>query len=117
MMWLNIAKNFLAAYAAKDIETLEKLIAKDAKIHSLYDGATVSSGSHFLEKFKDFSEKFEKIEIILKKTAYNNKTVFVEYDIVHHAAATRFDSGVFLFEIEMNKVKSLSNFMVKIRRD
>lgn len=119
MMWLNIAKNFLAAYAAKDIETLEKLISKDSKIQSLYGGGTVSSGSHFLEKFHDFSEKFEKIEIRLKKTAYNNKTVFIEYEIVHHRklsndlahlGAKRFDSGVFLFEIDMNKIKSLSNF-------
>ena len=119
MMWLNIAKNFLAAYAAKDIDALEKLISKDSTIQSLYGGSTVSSGSHFLEKFKDFSEKFEKIEISLKKTAYNNKTVFIEYEIIHHRkladdlahlGARRFDSGVFLFEIDMNKIQSLSNF-------
>jgi len=113
MMWLNIAKNFLAAYAAKDIDTLEKLITKDSKIQSLDDGFTVSSGSNFLENFKDFSKKFEKIEVRLKKTAYNNKTVFIEYEIAHYKniiGGSRWDSGVFLFEIDMNKIQSLSNF-------
>lgn len=139
MMWINLAKRFLAAYAAQDIETLESMVSEDTVaigdwflqrnigFTGLEDenGNTWVGGHAFVDFMKENFKKFEKIHIRLKKTAYNNKTVFMEFESSHSVRNESFsnlaynnvktDYGVFKFELELNKVRRISVFTSKSR--
>lgn len=139
MFWINLAKKFLAAYAAQDIDTLESLVSEDTVAvgdwflqrsigftGTVEENSNVWVGGHaFLDFLKENFNKFEKIEVRLKKTAYNNKTVFIEFESSHFVKNESFsnisygktirDFGVFKFELELNKVRRLSVFTSKSR--
>ncbi len=111
MMWLNIAKNFLAAYAAKDVDELKKLVADGADIADICDHDDFCGKyDSFFDYYKIYSKYSEKIEVVLKKTAYNNKTVFIEFECSYYNSLTGvkdYREGVLQFEIDMNKIQRL----------
>ncbi len=111
MMWLNIAKNFLAAYAAKDVDELKKLVADGADIADICDQDDFCGKyDSFFDYYKIYSKYSKKIEVVLKKTAYNNKTVFIEFECSYYNSLTGlqdYREGVLQFEIDMNKIQRL----------
>ena len=122
-MWVNLAKRFLSAYAAKDVDELKKLVADGASIADICKQSSEFIYPHgdffrYYEKYSQSGLFSEKIQITLKKTAYNNKTVFIEFECEFYR--NRFDSyldsqvskkvyreGVLKFEIDMNKIQRL----------
>ena len=126
MMWVNLAKRFLSAYAAKDVDELKKLVADGASIADICKESSefdYHTGDFFryYEKYSQSGLFSEKIQITLKKTAYNNKTVFIEFECEFYrnvAMEVWFDwdsqvskkvyrEGVLKFEIDMNKIQRL----------
>jgi hypothetical protein len=86
MIWVNAAKQYLGAFAAKDIETLTEMYADNVEladwvIHTFGKAAV-------LEANKAFFLNTKMINISIQNTAYRDKLICVEFVLVGFPEAT-----------------------------
>jgi len=79
MIWVNFCKNYLASFAAKDIDSLNDFYDDDTVIE---DYGVVSVGrDSILDDHKIFFENLKSISIEVQNAAYNNKLIFIKFSM------------------------------------
>jgi len=111
MIWVNFAKKYLAAFAAKDLDTLDSEIYSDDVVLSDWL-ATTSGKEQVLIANKHLFNNCDMISIHIQDIAYNNKTIFVHFDLILISGKEKVDlSVVDVIEInDMGKIKSIKAF-------
>jgi len=111
MIWVNFAKKYLAAFAAKDLDTLDSEIYSDDVVLSDWL-ATTSGKEQVLIANKHLFNNCDMISIHIQNIAYNNKTIFVHFDLILISGKEKVDlSVVDVIEInDMGKIKSITAF-------
>jgi limonene-1,2-epoxide hydrolase len=111
MIWVKFAKKYLAAFAAKDLDTLDSEIYSDDVVLSDW-AATTSGKEQVLIANKHLFNNCDMISIHIQNIAYNNKTIFVHFDLILIGGKEKVDlSVVDVIEInDMGKIKSITAF-------
>lgn len=107
MIWANFAKKYLAAFAAKDIETLDSDIYSEDVVLSDWTDEFIGKDNVLNANKKLFSD-VEQIGIHIKNIAYNNKTIFVNFDLVLNNKNSKVELSV-VDIIEINDVGKISH--------
>jgi limonene-1,2-epoxide hydrolase len=110
MIWVNFVKKYLAAFAAKDIDTLDEVYADDVVLSDWLE--TTSGKEQVLIANKHLFNNYEMISIHIQNVAYNNKTIFVNFDLILINGREKVDlSVVDIIEINnLGKIKSITAF-------
>lgn len=111
MIWVNFAKKYLAAFAAKDLDTLDSEIYADDVVLSDWTN-TFSGKEQVLIANNHLFKNTEHISIHIKNVAYNNKTIFVNFDLILITGENKLDlSVVDIIEInDRGKIKTITAF-------
>jgi len=111
MIWVNFVKKYLAAFAAKDLDVLDSEIYADDVVLSDWL-ATTSGKEQVLIANKHLFNHCEMISVHIQNIAYNNKTIFVNFDLILINGREKVDlSVVDVIEINDNgKIKSITAF-------
>jgi hypothetical protein len=107
MIWVNFVKKYLAAFAAKDIDLLDSEIYSDDVVLSDWTN-TFSGKEQVLIANKHLFNNSEHIGIHIKNVAYNNKTIFVNFDLILINKENKLDFSV-VDVIEINDVGKISS--------
>jgi|GEM_PF-1667509 len=110
MIWVNFAKKYLAAFAAKDLDQLDQLYADDVVLSDWL--ATTKGKEQVLIANKHLFNNCDLISIHIQNVAYNNKTIFVNFDMILIAGKEKIDlSVVDIIEInDIGKIKTITAF-------
>ena len=79
MIWVNKAKEYLASFAAKDIDALAEMYAID--IEYIHGTIEVRDKERLLNGHLLYFDLVELISIHIKKSCYNDKYICIEYTI------------------------------------
>ena len=77
MIWVNVAKKYLAAYASKNIELLEEMYASRVEL-CCWDCHFIGK-EEVLAGNRRFFEVADHINIRIQNTCYKHKQIFVEF--------------------------------------
>jgi len=111
MIWVKFAKRYLAAFASKDIDQLDSEVYADDIVVS--DWSTTTTGKEqVLIADKHLFDNTDLISIHIQNVAYNNKLIFIYFNIILIQAQDKSDLDV-VSMIELNdsgKIKSITSF-------
>jgi hypothetical protein len=80
MIWLNFAKRYLGAFAAKDLDYLDSVYSDEIEL-SDWEGTTKGK-EQVLTINKHFFDNVDLISFHVKDVAYNNKLIFICFDAI-----------------------------------
>lgn len=103
MIWVNFAKKYLGAYAAKDIGYLESVYSEDISYSDW--GIFIQGKEAVLTINKSFFDSVGEIEIHIQNTTYKDKYISLEYVILYNNKSIRTSSV-----IEINDYGKISSF-------
>ncbi len=105
MIWLNLAKNYLAAYAAQDMVAIENMLSEDVGYNSVK-----GKRATLAEIYSTYNDLYddEDIEIHISNTAYKDKYIVIEGSIL---IARHASSMICSFEVDYSgKIKSIRTY-------
>lgn len=107
MIWVNFVKKYLAAFAAKDLDLLDSEIYADDVVLSDWTN-TFDGKEQVLIANKHLFSNYDHISIHIKNLAYNNKTIFVNFDLILISGKNKVDLSV-VDVVEINDIGKISS--------
>ena len=110
MIWVNFAKKYLSAFAAKDLNQLQEIYS-DSIIFSNHDGA-ISGKKQLLLYNQNVFKEYDMISISIQEVAYKNKVIFINYIITKTKEKKSISRDVVdIIQIDNTKIKSIKSFL------
>ena len=112
MIWVNFAKKYLSAFAAKDLNQLKETYS-DSIIFSNSNGV-ISGKNQLLLYNESIFKEYDMISISIQEVAYKNKVIFINYVITKtkEDISTSRDA-VDIIQIDNTRIKSIKTFYNK----
>lgn len=112
MIWVNFAKKYLSAFAAKDLNQLKETYS-DSIIFSNSNGV-ISGKNQLLLYNESIFKEYDMISISIQEVAYKNKVIFINYVITKtkEGISTSRDA-VDIIQIDNTRIKSIKTFYNK----
>ena len=82
MMWIDTAKKYLAAFCAKDIDTMESLLSKNACTNSW--SCNTKNREETLKSHRNFFDFADNITIRIENVAYKNSYTCLEIQMTYN---------------------------------
>jgi len=109
MIWENLCKKYLGAFAVKDLESLEEFYAENIHLKDwTYD---IFGKERVLQANKDLFKRYDEINIAIKNSCYRDKFVCIEFDLilikkVHHLHGANQDFKSIVNVVDLMEIDS-----------
>ena len=112
MIWVNFAKKYLSAFAAKDLNQLKETYS-DSIIFSNSNGV-ISGKNQLLLYNESIFKEYDMISISIQEVAYKNKVIFINYVITKTKEDISTSRDVVdIIQIDNTRIKSIKTFYNK----
>ena len=112
MIWVNFAKKYLSAFAAKDLNQLKETYS-DSIIFSNSNGV-ISGKNQLLLYNESIFKEYDMISISIQEVAYKNKVIFINYIITKTKEDISTSRDVVdIIQIDNTRIKSIKTFYNK----